>query len=230
LELGGNDAAIVLGDADLDRAADAIVATGLSNGGAFCSGIKRVYVEASVADELEERVVQRCRVLVIGDPFDPAVTMGPIQNRVQFDRASALDADARASASGARGYDGALPPQGHFMRPTVFTGLGGSHPLVAEEQFAPLMPMARFEDVETAIAAANACIHGLGGSIWSRDRALGLAVRLEVGTAWTNQHGNLHARTPMPMAKQSGLGIDYGGFGVQEHGQLMLIHEGAYAA
>ena len=226
LELGGNDASIVLPDADLDAVADTIFAISLGNCGHFCAAVKRLYVHEAVHDALCAALVARCESAVLGDGFDPATTMGPIQNRPQFDRIWELFDDA--AAAGARIITGGRRSAGPglFIPPTLVNGVGHGVRLVDEEQFGPVLPILRFHDPEDALRLANDSQYGLGGSVWTADLEAGtrLAQRLAVGTAWINQHGGFSAALPMAFAKQSGLGIDYAEFGLAEHSQRVLVN------
>ncbi len=226
LELGGNDAAIVLPDADLDAVADTVFASSLGNCGHFCAAVKRLYVHDAAFDALCAALTARCEAAILGDNFDPATTMGPIQNLVQFERIWELFDDA--VASGARVIAGGRRAAGPglFIPPTLVDGVGQGVRLVDEEQFGPVLPILRFRDPEDALRLANDSQYGLGGSVWSMDQEAGtaLARRLEVGTAWINQHGGFSAALPMAFAKQSGLGIDYAEFGLAEHSQRVLVN------
>ncbi|MET0248351.1 MAG: aldehyde dehydrogenase family protein [Sphingobium sp.] len=225
LELGGNDAAIVLPDADIDLLCDTLYRTSFENAGQFCACIKRLYVHESVMDAVTDGLSKRLSAATIGSCFDPATTMTPIQNRKQFDRVWTLIDDA--AAHGGTIVAGGHPlGQGLFIAPTLFTGVGHGVPLVDEEQFGPVLPILPFTDIDAAIDDANKGELGLGGSIWTADvaRGLDLAERLECGTAWVNQHGAFSAALPMPFAKQSGIGVDYAHYGVAEHSRLMLLN------
>jgi len=230
LELGGNDAAIVLGDADLARFVEFTTQISLANCGAFCAGIKRVYVERGIHDELVERFAARIAAITVGDGFDEASDMGPIQNRPQYERVLGFRDDALASGGVLHGDAGAMPGSGLFIAPSVATGLGLDHRLVVDEQFGPILPIVPVDDLDEAVRLANAGPYGLGGSVWSRDidRAVAYAEQLDVGSAWVNQHGAFDAAVPMPLAKDSGIGIDYGDFGVAEHSQATLINVAGY--
>jgi acyl-CoA reductase-like NAD-dependent aldehyde dehydrogenase len=230
LELGGNDAAIVLGDADLDRFVEFTTQISLANCGAFCAGIKRVYVERGIHDELVDRFAARISAITLGDGFDASADMGPIQNRPQYERVLGFRDDAIASGGVLHGDAGAVPGAGLFVAPSVVTGLALDHRLVVDEQFGPLLPIVPVDDLDEAVRLSNAGPYGLGGSVWSRDvdRAVSYAEQLDVGSAWVNQHGAFDAAVPMPLAKDSGIGIDYGDFGVAEHSQATLINVAGY--
>lgn len=226
LELGGNDAAIVLADADAEAVAETAYRISLENAGQFCAAIKRLYVHENLYDAVRDAIVRRAGAAVAGSCFHPETTMTPVQNRAQFDRVWSLFDDA--VAGGARVAVGGERHRGEglFIPPTLVEGVGAGVRLVDEEQFGPVLPIIAFDDEEAAIAEANRGEYGLGGSIWTRDldRGLALAERLDTGTGWINQHGAFTAALPMPFAKQSGIGMDYAEYGVTEHSQAMLIN------
>jgi len=226
LELGGNDAAIVMADADLGRFVETASQVGLLNCGAFCAGVKRIYVHRSRIDEMLELFDNRLRPVQLGDPFDITTEMGPMQNRPQYERVLDLKAAARQAGGRVLGHQGSVPDRGLFIAPTVVSGLTSGHRLVVEEQFGPVLPIIAFDSVDDAVAQANASEYGLGGSVWGADveAAEAVATRLDVGSAWVNQHGAFDAAIPMPFAGQSGIGIDYGGFGVYEHSQRTVVN------
>jgi acyl-CoA reductase-like NAD-dependent aldehyde dehydrogenase len=226
LELGGNDSAIVLADADLDWFVELTTQISLANCGAFCAGIKRVYVDRSIYSEVVDRFTARIAEITLGDGFTAASDMGPIQNRPQYERVLGFRDDALASGGVFHGVASETPVGGLFVAPAVVTGLATDHRLVIDEQFGPILPILPFDSVEQALELSNAGVYGLGGSIWSRDidRAVSFAERLDVGSAWVNQHGAFDAAVPMPLAKDSGIGIDYGDFGVAEHSQATIVN------
>ena len=226
LELGGNDAGIVLPDADVEALAASVFQISLGNAGHFCAAIKRLYVHEDVIGRVRDALVAQCEAAVLGSSFDPAVTMGPVQNRPQFDRIWSMFDDAVARGArvltGGTRHDG----PGFFIPPTLVDGIGHGVALVDEEQFGPVLPLIPFRDEAEAVAMANTGPYGLGGSVWSRDVEHGIALveQLEVGTGWVNQHGAFTAALPMPFARQSGIGMDYAEYGVAEHSRAMLIN------
>jgi acyl-CoA reductase-like NAD-dependent aldehyde dehydrogenase len=224
LELGGNDAAIVLPDVDVADVAKKLFFAATVNSGQVCMAIKRIYAHESIHDALVAALTAEARKARLGDGLDPATTLGPIQNRRQFERVCELKDDARAHGRVEEGQP--LPAGGgYFISPTVVTGLAEADRLVAEEQFGPVFPVLKFSDVEDAIVRANDTRYGLSGSVWSRDlqRAREIATRLEVGTAWVNQHRITAADVPFGGAKESGLGRVYSRLGLAAYLEPQVI-------
>jgi acyl-CoA reductase-like NAD-dependent aldehyde dehydrogenase len=225
LELGGNDAAIVLGDVDVARTAAKLFFGAFYRGGQVCAAIKRLYVHRSIHDPLVAALKQIAEANVLGDPFDEGVTMGPLSNRQQFDRVRHL-VEASLACGGTLVTGGrALDRPGFFFSPTIVTGLAADNPLVTEEQFGPALPVIAFDTIEEAIAAANATDMGLGGSVWTDDIEQGVAIarRLESGSAWVNRHGMVMPDTPFGGMKQSGIGRANGQAGFDSYSELQTI-------
>jgi acyl-CoA reductase-like NAD-dependent aldehyde dehydrogenase len=218
LELGGNDAAIVLDDVDVADVAKKLFFAATVNSGQVCMAVKRIYAHEKVYDALCAALVVEAGKAKLGNGLDPATTLGPIQNRRQYERICELKEDARQHGSLVEGQP-APAGGGYFVTPTVVTGLDESDRLVAEEQFGPVFPVLKFDDVEDAIARANDTRFGLAGSVWSRDlaRAQQIAARLEVGTAWVNQHRATMATVPFGGAKESGIGRTYSRLGLEAY-------------
>jgi acyl-CoA reductase-like NAD-dependent aldehyde dehydrogenase len=226
LELGGNDAAILLPDGDISALIKAIVGTGLANRGQFCAAIKRVYVPTALYEEVCTRLTEAAAKIRLGDGFDPDVDMVPIQNKAQFDKICGFVDDARAA--GGRILIGGAPLDrpGYFYPPTVVADLRDGARLVDEEQFGPVVPLIAYDDLDAVIARVNSGPYGLTGSIWSADLARGSAVagRLTVGSGWVNQHGAFDPAIPMPLIKASGMGVDFGDCGVKGAMRLQIIN------
>jgi acyl-CoA reductase-like NAD-dependent aldehyde dehydrogenase len=224
LELGGNDAAIVLPDVDVAEVAKKLFFAATVNSGQVCMAVKRIYAHEDIFEALCAGLAAEARKAKVGDGLDPATTLGPIQNRRQYDRVRELKADAQRHG---HVEQGACPDDagGYFIAPTVVTGLGEADRLVAEEQFGPVFPVQRFSDVDDAIARANNTRFGLAASVWSRDLALAAAIaaRLEVGTAWVNQHRITAADVPFGGAKESGVGRTYSRLGLEAYLEPQVI-------
>ncbi len=225
LELGGNDAAIVLDDAPVEKIAAKLFAKAFVNSGQTCAAIKRLFVHESRHDELADRLATLAREARVGPGDDPTTQFGPLQNRAQLDFVCALAEDARAR--GGRFLAGGKPLDrpGYFFPLSIVVDVDDDARIVSEEQFGPILPLLRYRDTDEAIARANASENGLGGSVWSADveRATGLAKQLQCGTAWVNDHATLSPLAPFGGVKQSGIGVEFGLYGLEEYLQLQTI-------
>jgi acyl-CoA reductase-like NAD-dependent aldehyde dehydrogenase len=219
LELGGNDPAIVLDDVDAKAIAKKIFFAAFVNSGQVCMAIKRIYAHESVYDDLCAALVDEAKKAKVGNGLDPTTELGPVQNKMQYDKIVALIEDTKnAGATFLAG--GEIPSgPGYFLQPTLVTNIADDSRLVQEEQFGPIVPILRFSDVEDALRRANDTRYGLSGSVWTKDleRGAEIAARLEVGTAWVNQHRTTSAFVPFGGAKESGLGRQYSVLGLKSY-------------
>lgn len=226
LELGGNDAAILLPDGSIPDLVEAIIRKGLANRGQFCAAIKRVYVPTALYDQVCEQLTAAARAIRIGNGLEPGVEMGPIQNKAQFDKICAFVEDARKA--GGRVLTGGAPldGDGYFYPPTVIAGLSDGTRLVDEEQFGPVIPVIAYDDLNAVIARINSGPYGLTGSVWTANLSRGseVASRLAVGTGWVNHHGNFDIRAPFPLIKASGIGADFADCGVKGAMRLQVVN------
>ena len=190
LELGGNDAGIILPDANVANIAEGIFQTAFLNMGQTCAALKRLYVHDSQYDQVCEKLVAIANAQVVGDGMAEGTTFGPVQNIDQFNLVKDLVEDAKANGAQVLCGGEPQPGKGFFYPPTIVANATDDMRIVAEEQFGPVLPVIRYNDVEEAIALANNCEVGLGGSVWSSDieGAQKVAQRLECGTAWINGH------------------------------------------
>ncbi len=222
LELGGNDAGIVLPDADPQTIAEGLFWGGFINNGQTCAAMKRLYVHESIHDQVCAALVEFAGSIPVGDGMDETSILGPIQNKMQFDKVSRLVADAKE-----RGQVllGGAPGDGLFFPPTIIAGLQNGDPLVDEEQFGPALPVIKYSDVEEAIAAANDSPNGLGGSVWSSDidAAKAVASRMECGSVWINKHGAIQPNAPFGGVKGSGIGVEFGDEGLAEYTDIQVV-------
>jgi succinate-semialdehyde dehydrogenase/glutarate-semialdehyde dehydrogenase len=221
LELGGKDPMIVLEDADLERAARGAVWTAFMNCGQSCGSVERVYVARKVADAFTARVVELARQVRVGDPLDEGVDMGPMTTAGQLRTVEEHIADARAR--GARipvGGGRVAGRRGHFIEPTVLTGVDHTMRCMTEETFGPTLPIMAFDGDEQAVALANDSDYGLTASVWTRDkkRAAWFAERLEAGSVTVNDHmySFVEPRAIWGGIKQTGMGRSHGPFGLHE--------------
>ncbi|HEY4134021.1 MAG TPA: aldehyde dehydrogenase family protein [Alphaproteobacteria bacterium] len=232
LELGGNDPAILLEDADLGpETMQRMVRATYRMTGQVCMAIKRVYVPESMSEKFLEAFGREVDKLVVGDGLEPQVGMGPMHTARALERAQGLVADTEASGARVHRFgkilDEATFKRGHFMQPMVATEVAENARLMREEQFCPLLPVTTYRDLDDAIERANDTIYGLSGSVWSRDvdSALSVARRIEAGSVFVNTHGteSVNRRAPYGGVKQSGIGRRAGIEGVREYMQVQTL-------
>ncbi|MDP5225747.1 MULTISPECIES: aldehyde dehydrogenase family protein [Arthrobacter] len=226
LELGGNDAGIVLPDADPAAIAEGLFWGAFINTGQTCAALKRLYVHEDIYDAVCDALTAYAAAVPMGVGLDENNVLGPLQNKAQFDIVSRLVESAKAS--GARVLLGGNPEAdqpGYFYPATLVADIDDTNPLVAEEQFGPALPIIRYSTVEEAVAKANGLEVGLGASVWSSDtaRAREVAALLQAGTVWINEHGAIDPRVPFGGAKQSGYGLEFGAEGLKHLGQPQVI-------
>jgi acyl-CoA reductase-like NAD-dependent aldehyde dehydrogenase len=225
LELGGNDPAIVLDDVDVAAIAPKLFFAATVNSGQVCMAVKRIYAHARIYDALCAALVEEARKARVGDGMDPAVTIGPLQNRRQYERVRELIEDTRRR--GGTLLAGAAAPAGggYFIAPTIVTGIAEDARIVQEEQFGPVVPVLKFTDDDEVLRRANNTRFGLAASVWSRNeaRARALAARLDVGTTWINHHRATAATVPFGGAKESGIGRHYSILGLKSNMEAHVI-------
>ncbi|GAA0424337.1 aldehyde dehydrogenase family protein [Leifsonia naganoensis] len=212
LELGGNDAGIVLPSADPQAIAQDLFWGAFINTGQTCAALKRLYVHDSIYDATVEALAEVARATPMGNGLDEQNVLGPLQNKQQFDIVNRLVEDAKAN--GGRIVTGGSPATelGELFYPiTLVADVADGLALVDEEQFGPALPIIRYSDVEDAVASANRLDVGLGGSVWGdRDEARAVAARVQAGTVWINSHGGVHPMIPFGGVKGSGYGLEFG--------------------
>jgi acyl-CoA reductase-like NAD-dependent aldehyde dehydrogenase len=225
LELGGNDAAIVLDDVNVKEVAAKVFQGAMVNSGQVCLAIKRVYVPDALYDAMCDELASLANAAVVGDGMDPASEMGPLQNKAQYEKVKEFLADAKAHGRVIAGGN-ALDRDGYFIAPTIVRDIPENARLVREEQFGPVLPVLRYSDLDDAIARANDSEYGLGGTVWGADttRAYEVAQRISSGTVWVNKHLDLPPDIPFGGAKQSGFGTENGEEGLKEFTQARVIN------
>jgi acyl-CoA reductase-like NAD-dependent aldehyde dehydrogenase len=221
LELGGNDAAIVLPDVDVETVAEAVFNAAFLMSGQVCAAIKRLYVHESIYQDMVDALVRRAEA-AIPAPESEGGTFAPMATRPQYDRVRMLLSDALAQGARSSGREVLPTSTGYFIPPTILTDVKPGMKVVDEEQFGPVLPVMSFRDVNDAIRAANATEYGLCGSIWTADVETGaeLAGRLECGTAWVNNHAEVAPHVPFGGTKQSGVGRNCGTPGIDAYAEL----------
>lgn len=225
LELGGNDAGIVLADADPSRIAEGLFWGAFINNGQTCAALKRLYVHDSIYEDVCAALTDYAGKIAVGDGLDETSILGPVQNEMQFNKVRELVDDARAK--GGRILVGGAPLErpGYFYPITLVADVDHGVRLVDEEQFGPVLPIIRYTDIDEVIARANANPAGLGGSVWSADadKARRYALQLECGSVWINKHGTIQPNAPFGGVKQSGIGVEFGVEGLKEFTTIQTV-------
>jgi acyl-CoA reductase-like NAD-dependent aldehyde dehydrogenase len=224
LELGGNDPALVLDDVDPIATARRVFTAAMGNAGQVCLAAKRIFVPVRMYDLFCNELARIADATIVGDGLDPATTMGPIQNAAQYQKALGYLDDARAPGTIISGA-APVPSPGYFIRPTIVRDIPDSARLVREEQFCPVLPVLSYDDLEDAIQRANATEYGLGATVWGRDleRAFTVAMRIEAGTVWINEHMVFDFSVTARGAKLSGFGGELGPEGFNAYTQGYVV-------
>lgn len=224
LELGGNDAAIVMPDVDVDAVAQQLFFGAFYNTAQVCVATKRLYIHEDIYDALRDRLHAIAQKAKVGDGADPANMFGPVQNEPQYRRVLKMIDEARAL--GLKLLEGGpVPERGYFIPLTLVDNPPEDARVVAEEAFGPVLPLLRFSDVDEVVAKANNTPYGLAGAVWSADvdKAVEIAKRLDTGTVWINQNLQSTPMTPLAGHKHSGLGVENGVAGLLEFTQPKAI-------
>ncbi len=225
LELGGNDAAIVLADADVEAIAEKLFWAAFRNSGQVCIATKRMFVHKDVYEPLKAALLTYAATVKMGDGSEQGVQLGPIQNHQQYDRVVDLIRDAKDKGyTFLMGGDVSAAP-GYFVPITILDNPPDSSRIVQEEQFGPVLPLLKFDTVDEVVGRANATDYGLGGSVWSAntDQALAVAQRLQSGTVWVNETQHLSPLASFGGHKQSGVGVENGAEGLAEYTNAQTI-------
>ncbi len=225
LELGGNDAAIVLEDVDVKEAASKIYGGAFLNAGQVCMAIKRAYVHENIYQDMCDELSNLASQAIVDEGTKQGTTQGPMQNKMQYEKVKNLIEAARREGTIVAG--GNVPDRrGYFIEPTIVKDVEDGHSIVDEEQFGPILPLIKFSDVEDVIKRANASDYGLGASVWAADisKACDIANQIESGTVWVNQHTNIGPHIPMAGYRQSGIGVEQAQEGLEEFTQMKVVN------
>lgn len=225
LELGGNDAGIVLPDVDPKEIAVKLFTVGFHNSGQTCACLKRLYVHEAVYEDVCREMAAIAGQVKVGNGLEEGVDFGPLQNEDQLKFVCELAEDAKKA--GGKFLCGGERPKGpgYFFPLTLVADITDGTRLVDEEQFGPILPIIKYSDINDAIRRANNSPFGLGGSVWSKDieNAKQIASRLECGTAWVNDHASIQPDAPFGGVKESGYGVEFGNYGLEEYTYIQTL-------
>lgn len=227
LELGGNDASIILPDVDIKKVAPEVVMGAFQNSGQVCVATKRIYIHESIYKEFLEEMVNFVKTVKVGNPMDGDNLMGPVQNSMQFEKVKTYFQDSKA-----KGYKFAVgepdvnPAKGFFVQPTIIDNPPNDSKIITEEPFGPIVPTQPWSDLDEVIARANDTNTGLGGCVWGKDinKAMEVAKRMEAGSVFVNSW-----EKPTPQAifgghKESGIGGEWGKTGLLAFCNAHVMH------
>ncbi|WP_166418763.1 5-carboxymethyl-2-hydroxymuconate semialdehyde dehydrogenase [Cochlodiniinecator piscidefendens] len=212
LELGGKNPVIVFDDADLDRALDAVIFMIYSINGERCTSSSRLFIQDTIKEEFEARLIERINNIKVGHPLDPATEIGPLVTEEHYNKVTsyfdiAKEDGATVAAGGVK-----IGDEGFFIRPTLFTNANNDMRIAREEIFGPVLTSIPFTTEEEALSMANDTDYGLTGYVWTNDltRAMRFTDKLEAGMIWVNSENVRHLPTPFGGVKASGIGRDGG--------------------
>jgi len=216
----------VLPDVDPKAIAPQLFWGAFFNSAQVCVAIKRLYIHSDIYDAVAHELVEFAKTVSMGDGSRQGTDLGPVQNKMQYEKVKGFLDDARAAGTIIAGGDVVDRP-GYFIRPTIVRDVTDGTRIVDEEQFGPVLPVIRYDDAEDALARANASPWGLGGSVWGKDRdtAYDIATRMDSGTVWINKHLDFGPNIPFGGAKQSGIGVEFAEEGLHEFTQVQIINE-----
>ncbi|MET3792767.1 aldehyde dehydrogenase [Aquamicrobium terrae] len=229
LELGGKSPNIVFGDADLNNAVRGVVGGIFGATGQTCIAGSRLLVHRSIHDEFVEKLAAFTKSARVGDPRNVQTQIGPIANRMQYERVLGYVDIARQEGAelilGGKRPDLDECATGFFVEPTIFAGVNNDMRIAREEVFGPVLSTIAFDEVEEAVAIANDSEFGLAAGIWTSDmkRALLMSERLDAGSVWINTYRDISYTTPFGGYKKSGIGRENGVEGIREYLQTKAV-------
>ncbi|KFY36951.1 hypothetical protein V495_07497 [Pseudogymnoascus sp. VKM F-4514 (FW-929)] len=227
LELGGNDASIILPDVDIKKVAPEVVMGAFQNSGQICVATKRIYIHESIYKEFLAEMVTATKTFKVGSPDDGNNKLGPVQNQMQFERVKDLVSDSKSRGyKFAAGQPDVIASQGFFIQPTIIDNPPNDSRIIQEEPFGPIVPTQPWSDLEEVIARANATNTGLGACVWSKDveQASKIARRLEAGSVFVNSFEKLTPQALFGGHKESGIGAEWGKTGLLAFCNPRVIH------
>lgn len=224
LELGGSDPFIVLGDADIEKAAKTAASARMINGGQSCIAAKRFIVEESAAEEFRKLFLQRLRELKLGDPMNESTDVGPVAKRDILDSLNEQLRDAESKGAEVIRMTHFFS-KGFFFPPSVVFNAGREMKVMSEEVFGPIAPVVIVKDEDEAVRVANDTEYGLGAAVWSGDldRAERIAERIQAGYVAINDMVKSDPRLPFGGIKKSGIGRELSHYGLREFANIKTV-------
>ncbi|KAH9212341.1 aldehyde dehydrogenase [Leptodontidium sp. 2 PMI_412] len=226
LELGGNDPAIVCKSVDIATVAPAIATLAFMNSGQICLALKRIYIHSSIYPAFRDAMVAYTKTLKVGEGFEEGVFLGPVQNKMQYDRVQGFFDDVEKNGMTVA-VGGKVPDsEGYFINPTIIDNPAEESRIVVEEPFGPILPILPWTEEEDVIERANNSKMGLGASVWSSDleEAARIAKQLEAGSVWVNAHMELAPTAAFAGHKQSGIGAEHGVAGLKAYCNVQVLY------
>jgi len=225
LELGGNDAAIVLPDVNVKETAAQLYAGAFTNAGQICMAVKRVYAHKEIYDELCDEMAKLAKGAVVGDGSHQGTTIGPIQNKAQYKKVVSLIKNARKKGKILSGGV-SKKKKGFFVDPVIVRDVKDGDRIVDQEQFGPILPIIKYTNVGKIADQASDTDYGLGASVWSGSvvKASKVANNMQAGTVWVNQALNIGPHIPMAGFKSSGIGVEQSDEGLAEYTQIQVMN------
>ncbi|EOA91262.1 hypothetical protein ACJQWK_04000 [Exserohilum turcicum] len=227
LELGGNDASIILPDVDIKKVAPQVAMGAFQNSGQVCVATKRIYIHESIYKEFLEEMVNFTKTIKVGNPDDGDNFLGPVQNQMQYERVKEFFEDSKAKGyKFAVGEPDVAPSKGYFIKPTIIDNPPNDSRIIQEEPFGPIVPTQPWSDLEEVIARANNTNTGLGACVWGADveKACKIARRLEAGSVFVNSFEKPTPQAPFGGHKESGIGAEWGKTGLLAYCNAHVIH------
>ena len=225
LELGGNDAGIIMPGADITPLLEPLFWGCFINAGQTCACLKRLYVHEDDYEDVCKKFTDYVSQIPVGDGMDEANLIGPLGNAPQLNIVKKYVDDAKSKGAKILCGGEPMPGSGYFFPLTLVADVTDDMDLVKEEQFGTAIPIIKYSTIDEAIERANSLDVGLGASVWSNDaeKAKALAPRLESGTVWINAHGKLHPMAPFGGVKLSGIGFEFGLEGLKAYTTNQVI-------
>ncbi|CAO1622816.1 unnamed protein product [Parajaminaea phylloscopi] len=226
LELGGKSPNVVFGDANVDEAVSWACFGILFNMGQCCCAGSRVYVQASIYDEFEQKLLAKYKEVKVGDPFGKDTFHGPQVSQLQFDRIMGYIDSGKQEGGKVLTGGGRHGNEGYYIEPTIFTGVKPDAKIAREEIFGPVVVLQKFEDEADLLRIANDTMYGLAAAVFSRDvtRAIDTAHKLKAGTVWVNCYNQLHPNVPFGGYKASGIGRELGEYALANYTEVKAVH------